>query len=241
VGSDVAIGWVTPGTVRTEFVDSLLRTVGYDQGAGGQRIAGWNGVTCSANVSAGRNALVEWFLASPAQWLMTIDSDMVWQPDAVHQLLAAADVQDRPLVGGLCFGRDGDTGMVWPTMYDITGTPEEPQFVRYDSWPPDDLFPVLGTGAAFLLAHRRVFEAIAERGFSKAYPWFQETALAGMRVGEDMTLCMRAAQVGIPTHVHTGVHIGHCKDFVLTVEAYRGQQMMLAAVREQEATADAHA
>lgn len=235
--ADVLIGWVHPGKVDSVFTDALLHTIAYDRASGGERIAGWNGVQCSANISAGRNKLVEGFLESSAQWLVMIDTDMVWTADAVHQLLEVADPDTAPIVGGLCFGQEPDTGLVFPTMYDLTEVDGQAEFVRYDVWAPESLFAVLGTGAAFLLVHRTVFEAVRDKGFSVAFPWFQETELEGKRVGEDVTFCMRASLVDKPTHVHTGVHIGHVKSHLVTTQAYFAQRMMLA--QQERAAADA--
>lgn len=224
---DVVIGNINPGEVSSAFVDCLLRTVAYDRG-NGNRIAGWNFVQVSANVSAGRNALVEWFLDSPAQWLVQIDSDMAWTPDSVHRLLEQADPVERPIVGGLCFAQEADTGMIWPTMFDLAGTEENIEFIRYDEWEPDALLPVGSTGAAFLLTHRSVCEAIRDHGFSAAYPWFQEREIGGRRSGEDVSFCLRAAAVGAKVHVATSVAIGHIKRHVVTLDGYRAQRAMLA-------------
>jgi hypothetical protein len=230
---DVVVGWVHPGRVHNAFMDSLLRTISHDRATAG-RIVGWNGVQSSANISAARNALMEWFLASPADWLVMIDTDMVWNADAVHRLLDHANPGTAPIVGGLCFGREADTGLIFPTMYDLAGTAEHLEFVRYEAFPPDTMFQVVGTGAAFLLVHRRAAEAVRDHGFSTAYPWFQERELAGMRVGEDVTFCMRAGQCDLPVFVHTGVHIGHIKEHVVTVDAYLTQRAMLAPQPEEE-------
>jgi hypothetical protein len=224
---DVVIGNVNPGAVSSAFVDCLLRTIGYDR-HNGNRIAGWNFVRCSANISAGRNALVEWFLASPAQWLLSIDSDMVWPADALHRLLEVADPDKYPVVGGLCFAKEADTGLLWPTMFDLVGSQEKPELIRYETWEPDGLFRVAATGAAFLLVHRSILERIRDRDFSRAYPWFQERELGGQRSGEDATFCFRVAAVGSSVHVHTGVAIGHIKEHLVTEEGYRAQRAMLA-------------
>ncbi len=221
------------------FVHSLLRTVAFDR-YNGNRIAGWRGVQCSANISSGRNALVEWFLASPAQWMIMIDTDMVWDGDAVHRLLAVADPVARPIVGGLCFAQEADTGAVWPVMFDLGGTEEQLQFLRISDWPDGELLPVGSTGAAFLLIHRSVCEAIRDyrrpdgSRFSTAYPWFQERELGGMRSGEDVSFCLRAAAVGKSIHVHTGVSIGHIKEHIVTVHAYRAQQEMARGAETEE-------
>lgn len=224
---DVFVGNVSPGTVSTKFTDCLMRTIGYDR-YHGNRISHWLFIECSANISTGRNTLVERFLESNCEWLIQIDSDMVWQPDAVHQLLAVADPVERPVIGGLCFAMEGDTGLIWPTIFDLGGTEENLEFIRWDAWEDGAILPVASTGAAFLLAHRSVFEAIRDRKFSEAYPWFQERELGGLRAGEDVTFCIRAAGVGVKVHVHTGVGIGHIKKHTITVEGYRAQRAMLA-------------
>lgn len=232
--ADTVIGFVHPGEVTTPFLDSLLRTIAHDR-AGADRIAGWNGVQCSANISAGRNALVEWFLASPARWLVSIDTDMCWRPDAVHRLLEVADPVTAPIVGGLCFAEDAGTGQIWPTLFDLGGTEADPEFVRYDTYPPDTLFPVVGTGAAFVVMYRGALEAVRDRKFSATAPWYEEREMAGKRVGEDMTLCLRAAQCDIPVHVHTGVAIGHIKRHVVTETGYLTQRAMIAEAERRAA------
>lgn len=224
---DVVLGWVHPGDVTNIFMDSVLRTIGYDRGIGGRRIAGWNAVQCSANVSSGRNSLVEWFLETPANWLMMIDTDMCWEADAVHRLLDVAHPDRMPVVGGLCFAQEADTGRIWSTMFDLGGTEDDPQFVRYDSWPDDTLVEVVGTGAAFLLIHRKAAEAVRDRAFSATFPYFQERELAGRKVGEDVTFCMRVRQAGLPVFVHTGVTTGHRKTHIVTLDTYRAQMAIL--------------
>lgn len=235
--NDLVIGWVHPGEVHTAFMDSILRTIAYDMQQGGSRIAGWNGIQCSANVSAGRNALVDWFLdESPAEWLMQIDTDMIWEPDAVHRLLKVADPKHAPIVGGLCFGIEADTGTIFPTLYDLGGSEEKLEFLRHRTFEWADLYRVTGTGAAFLLVHRSVFEAFRRRDFNVAYPYFQEMDLQGMRCGEDVTFCLRAGELGLPVHVNTNVQIGHIKPQVVTVNAY----MVQLSIQEQRAARQAN-
>jgi hypothetical protein len=224
---DIAIGWVDPGKVSTPFVKSLLATLAYDR-VNGCRIGGWIPIGSSANISAGRNEVVEQFLASPASWLAMVDTDMVWPPDAIHRLVESADPEKLPVVGGLCFAKEQDTGMVWPTLFVLVGSEDDPQLARYDEWIDGEMLPVAATGAAFLVMHRSVLEAVRDHGFSKAYPWFQEREFNGQRSGEDATFCLRVAAVGGTVHVNTAVDVGHIKEHIVTVEGYRAQRAMLA-------------
>jgi hypothetical protein len=227
VSGDVIVGWVRPRLVDGDFLDCLLLTLRFDQEVGGGRIGGFQRVVSSANVSDARNQLVNWFLTSTsADWLWMVDTDMVWAPEALHRLLAVADPDTAPIVGGLCFGRETRTGTVFPTLFELEAVPgsDEWRFYRYYDWPEGQLMPVDGTGAAFLLVHRRVFEAVRDHGYSKVFPWFQETENSGGRVSEDLTFCLRARDRGFPIFVHTGVHIGHIKDVAVGADTYRAQQ-----------------
>jgi hypothetical protein len=158
-----------------------------------------------------------------------VDSDMTFDPDVVERLLDYADPVKAPIVGGLCFGFD-EQGDVQPTLYGLIGEAEDPenlQVIRYHEWTPDAMYQVAGTGAACLLIHKSVLEAMRDfehprgkQGFNDAYPWFQETEHNGKPVGEDITFCWRAIQLGFPVYVNTAVQLGHVKDRILTMESY---------------------
>ncbi|MEU0078556.1 glycosyltransferase family 2 protein [Micromonospora tulbaghiae] len=222
MSGDVLIGWVHPGMVHAAFMDSLLHTLDRDRVSAQPRIVGYAGVQSSANVSGGRNRLVEWFLDhTAAEWLLMVDTDMVWPDDALERLLAAADPDTVPVVGGLCFAREAATGTVWPTLFHLEPVDDGGAFLRHDRWPADTLMPVAGTGAAFLLLHRTPLEAVRKHGFSRWFPWFQETENDFGAVAEDLTLCLRLHAIGVPVHVHTGVEIGHVKPHTVTGADYK--------------------
>jgi GT2 family glycosyltransferase len=159
---------------------------------------------------------------------------MTFQPDLIEALLEHADPVKAPIVGGLCFSMDND-GKLFPTLYDVIGTEECPEFVRYHEWQPESMMQVFATGAACLLIHRNALRAIRDYrnperpgqvGFSQAFPWFQETDFYGRAMGEDITFCLRAGRAGLPVHVNTAVKLGHIKEFELTFEHFAGQRAL---------------
>jgi hypothetical protein len=229
--SRVVFGYCSPQDVKTDFMESLLYTVLYDF-AGPKRLIEGGGllpVRAGVNLSGPRNEMVKKFLAfGKAEWLLMVDSDMVFMPDLVEKLLRNADPETAPIVGGLCFGFD-EKGEVQPTLYGFVGGPDDPQVVRYHEWPPDTMMQVAATGAAALLVHRGVFERMRDfqhpsrpgkLGFNDAYPWFQELEHNGRPVSEDIGFCWRAGLLGIPIYVDTSVQIGHVKQRVLTMDSY---------------------
>jgi GT2 family glycosyltransferase len=218
----VSIAFIHPGQVSAYFTTSLLGTMLYDQN-GPRRIVGLTNEWSSANVSAPRNYLTGKFVDdSSADWLLWIDSDMAWDHDALDLLLEVADPVTAPIVGGLCFGASHDR--LFPTIYQMTQTEDgRPTTCRVTDYPDNGIVQCAATGAAFLLIHRSVLTAIRDWNFNEAFPWFQETELAGQPAGEDLTFCLRAGICGFPVHVHTGVKIGHHKSHLLTHELFQSQ------------------
>lgn len=224
----VAIAYIHPGSVSSYFTESMLATlfwdVGQDKlGTRPRRIANVYQEWSSANVAASRNTVTQRFLdRNDADWLLWIDSDMQWSPTAVDMLLDVADPAERPIVGGLCFGMSQDG--LFPTIYqfaDIDGTLTT---IRIREYERDALVRCAATGAAFLLIHRGVLQAMADKCFNAAFPFFQETQHGDQPVGEDITFCIRAGLLGYPVFVHTGVRVGHHKSQVLTEELFLTQQ-----------------
>lgn len=222
-GKRVVLAYIHPGQVSAYFLEGMLATVLLDQNTE-RRIQTILQDWSSANVSQSRNKLTGKFLDDyDAEWLLWIDADMAWTPDAVYRLMDAADPEKAPIVGGLCFGASHDR--LFPTIY-LWGQTDDEKLVTYRpaDYPRDKVVPVAATGAAFLLIHRSVLHKMRAHGFSRTFPWFQETEYDGDPVGEDLTFCLRAAQLGIPVHVHTGVRIGHHKSTVLTEDVFLAQR-----------------
>lgn len=222
----VVLAYIHPGQTSAYFTQSLVNTLMFDQ-ATGRRVVGCLNEWSSANVSASRNSLTAQFLDDyDAEWLLWIDADMAWEHDALDRLLASADAKERPIVGGLCFGMSMDT--LFPTIYQfVTTEAGDLTTMRVGEYPHDTVLPCAATGAAFLLIHRTALESIRDRAFNAAFPWFQETELAGAPAGEDLTFCIRAGICGIPVHVDTSVHVGHHKSTVLTHAMFQAQRAAL--------------
>lgn len=227
------VGYLHPGTVHSGFVRSLINLMAYD-GAHSRRMCDGGGVIecqAGANLAGPRNDLVRSFLKQDVGWLLMVDSDMTFPPDALDRLMDKADRDKRPIVGGLCFGLEAD-GTHSPTLFDVCAGPDgAPQVVRHRNYPPDMLVKLAGTGAAFLLVHRSVFERFDSHeptpgtsAFSRVYPYFQETEYFGKPISEDLTFCFRAGFLNIPTYVDTGCVIGHLKTRQLDATSFAAQR-----------------
>jgi hypothetical protein len=218
----VAVGYLYGESVATGFANSLAAMLWVQARQGGV-VEDVFPEASGVNVSHGRNEVVRKLLASDCDWLLMLDTDMVFAADLPQRLLMRADPVSAPIVGALCFGVDN--GRLFPTLYDFTEDDGKFTTVRYQDFPRDTLFRVGATGAAALLVHRSALERIEAEAFDAVWPWFQETAVEGQRFGEDVTFCLRAAVCGIPVHVDTAVPIGHQKASVLTLDGFDAQRL----------------
>jgi hypothetical protein len=221
VTDTVTIAYLHQAEVAHSFHQSLLNLVLYD-GAHEARImrGGYLAMRASSGgLEEARNKVVEAFLSRDNDWLFVVDSDMGFASDTVERLLDAADPDERPIVGALCFawkeleldGMGGYRCEPRPTLFDYVETDDGVmKFMGRSSYPQDQMTQVAGTGAACILIHRTVLEKIrAEYGET----WYSRiVGDSGKRLGEDISFCVRAGAVGFPIWVHTGVKTTHLKN-----------------------------
>ena len=226
------IAWISPGQASMFFTTSLSLMLLRDR-AVERHIVNMMPLHSGVNVSHARNHLTSQFLDDnpEAEWLLWVDSDMEFEADALTRLIASADPVERPIVGGLCFGEDAETGL-FPTIYVFQKDADERvSCIRLGDYPDDTMFEVAATGAAFLLIHRGALEAMRAQNFDPVFPFFEELKMYDKPVGEDIAFCARARSTrtetwptGIPIYVNTGIHIGHHKSHMLTAKKFRQQQ-----------------
>lgn len=144
-------------------------------------------------IELGRTRAMARFLESTADYVLTIDDDVVAPDDALDRLLAL----NAP-VATAAYPIVVDTGLVWGVK--AAGT---------DHWMPElpgHVFPVRHTGLGFTLIHRDVFTRIRK-------PWFQFGAAPGGRVvGEDAWFSNGVTQAGLQILCDGAVRCSHFKD-----------------------------
>lgn len=243
------------GLNSTSFTESLLRL--YINDAGRHLAPPMFTPTSPMQVAANRSKAAAFLLdETDASWLLFIDSDMGFDPDAVDLLLAAANPDparvaepQHPIVGGLCFGMrkeesDGQGGwrsVPFPTIYDFRPAgfgDVRPGFVPRYNYGQDTVTQCAATGAAFLLIHRGALELIREK---LGDTWFDRAKLTpeSETMGEDLSFCLRAGGLGIPIFVHTGVRVSHLKPVWVGEDYYRDARMLAALAVSEGATPDA--
>lgn len=235
-GQGVLVAYLTPDIGNAHFQIALNAMLHYDAG-NSQRIHRHGDVVSHISgprVAAGRNHLVEAFLHHPKrpEWLLMLDSDMVFQPTLADELVAAADPVSAPIVGGLCFA-GGRSGQVRPTIGVLTNN-DPVEFEIIWDYPADSMVAIDWTGAACLLIHRSVLDDLGQQYEGRAHKWFAESEYGEKDYGEDVTFCLRSRKAGYPVHVHTGIKVGHMKMQVVDEETYLTYRRGITAMGEDE-------
>jgi hypothetical protein len=227
---DVAIGYLYADSIAAGFHGSLLELLWHDRGGPGN-VGSIIPVHAGVNISGPRNDVVRRFLESGSTWLLMLDADMTFSATLVEQFLDAADAENAPVVGGLCFGQaravDGvSIPIAFPTLFDWVRdeTTNRLELVRFNEYPEDALVRVGATGAACLFVHRAVFEYCRTPEL-EPFPWFSEGADNGRYVGEDVSFFMRLRNK-VPVHVHTGIKLGHQKTWTVDEDVYKLQRSL---------------
>lgn len=244
----VMIGYLSGSSVSNGFMHSMLsiKEADREQGWGHlQHPNWWFNQRSGVNVSRGRNNLIAAFLAmrDPApEWLLMVDSDMVFNAGALHSMMASTSVPDQMVIGGLCLAFGSDPAEERKTALMSTAFDPGPEIPGVGILPfrvlkasevkKNTLREVYGTGAAFLLVHRQVLIDVAYMTNSK-YGWFRELVIPDTRddidmfeandywVSEDLFFCLQARAAGHRVFVHTGVEVQHVKSVRLNEKLWR--------------------
>ena len=154
-------------------------------------------------------------------WI-TIDSDIVFTPETIFELLAALELQ--PVVAGYYAMADGKSFAVvkdWDTEYFAkNGTFKFLQKEDIDKWQSDiqQLFmPVSYSGLGFFGARKEVIDSIK-------YPFFDAPLQCIQGVdnielvdlcSEDVAFCKNIQAAGYTINLHTNLRVGHEKPIIL--------------------------
>ena len=167
----------------------------------------------TANLAKARNRLCDEFLKNytDAEWLWFVDTDMVFQPQLMHQMVARAVEHDVKILGALCVILTAD-GVI-PTLF--IDSPTTVTQVMLD-WAPNQLAEVAATGTGCLLIHRSVLQQMFDQSGGSTNCWFGFDIRFGddgseWALGEDVSFCLRAGEQGHKVYVDTTAHVGHHK------------------------------
>lgn len=153
-------------------------------------------------IEKARNELVVSAVEAKATHLMFVDSDMVFPPHAIDQLVD----RQKDIVGGLFYGRMHPKAHMY--RLDKDGNNQEIDIKEADK---KGMVEVDFMGTGFMLINMRVFEKLEPPFFRLSYD-YEKFGLKGNGlnpIGEDAYFCFTAKQAGFKIWCDTSFEIGH--------------------------------
>lgn len=150
-----------------------------------------------------RDTLAQMAMDQECDYVLWIDSDMVFPADALERLLK----HDKDMVTAVYYKRRGDHS---PVIY--CGVWEGEATTYYD-FPKDGLFEVAGCGFGFVLTRTEVLKAVTERYHLLFHPM--------IGLGEDLSFCNRWLSCGGEIWCDPTIKLGHIGECVFTEEDWK--------------------
>ena len=164
-----------------------------------------------------RNNLARQAVKSEADWVLWLDSDMVFGPDLLQRMLKVCTENDIDFLTALCFRRKPP---YTPTLFDrLEKTDKGASYTALMSV-PEGRFQVGGCGFAGVLMSMDVLLSVMAKFNGRMFE-----PIDGF--GEDVAFCWRARQCGYDIWCDSDIELGHVGNFVVTrsiFEAYSEEQ-----------------
>ena len=150
-----------------------------------------------------RNNLASMAVQNECDYVLWLDSDMIFPPDVLQKLLE--DREKGDIITGVYYRRVKPFKPVLYSKLEIND--EGCDWLGYDDYPTDDLFEVAGCGFGCVLTPTNVFLDVAQK--------FGDMFAPINGVGEDLSFCWRAKQCGYKIMADPSIQCGHVGHYVV--------------------------
>lgn len=161
-------------------------------------------------VYASRDTLATLAVTKEFDYVLWLDSDMVFKPDTLIRMMDTLQKNDLDILTGLCFRR---VPPYTPTLFDKLemdgGNCIHTEFDEI----PEELFEVGGCGFAAVLMKTDVFLDVSAKFGAMFTPIGSN--------GEDASFCMRARECGYKIYCDPKIVIGHVGNIVVDDVFYK--------------------
>lgn len=164
-----------------------------------------------------RNNLARQAIKSEADWVLWLDSDMVFKPTLLREMLDVCQKNSIDFLTALCFRRKPP---YTPCLFDRLEVKSNGKGASYTALLsiPDGLFQIGGCGFAGVLMSTDILVSVAAK--------FDGAMFDPMKgFGEDVAFCWRARQCGYTLWCDSDIEMGHVGSCVVTrgyFEAFNG-------------------
>lgn len=148
-----------------------------------------------------RNHLTEMAVRMEADYILWLDSDMVFSPDTLERMMAVLDSHPEvDILTGLYFRR---CAPFTPVAFEVLETDANGALVFENmATVPNELTEIAGCGFGAVLMRTECVYTIASKSGAT---WFSPLA----NVGEDCAFCMRAREAGYKIYLDPTIEFGH--------------------------------
>lgn len=198
-----------------QFAHSLATLASY--GIEDTKISIW--FNLGSLIYTSRNEIAKKALLDEADLVMWFDSDMVFNPDTMIEMLKYIDA-GHDMVTGVYYRR---TPPFTPTVFKTMDIDEEKQEAVWTEFEeiPSEPFEVAACGFGCVLMRTEVFVAV----FGKFGNMFAPIG----NVGEDIAFCWRARQCGYKILADPLIKLGHVGHTIITEDFFKNYQLTLKA------------
>lgn len=174
-----------------------------------------------------RNNLARQAIRSEADWVLWLDSDMVFAPDTLQRMLKVCQDNDIDFLTALCFRRKPP---YTPCLFDRLEKVEKGASYTALMSVPEGLFKVGGCGFAGVLMSTDVLISVGAKFNGRMFD-----PMDGF--GEDVSFCWRARQCGYDIWCDSSIEFGHVGNCIVTrgyFEAYGGNNVSESKTGEED-------
>ena len=160
-----------------------------------------------------RHKLIAEAIATEADRVLFLDSDMVFDSHLMERLAADMD-EGRDFVCGLYFRRTFPTNPILFKTVNIMGGEDKSEL--YADYPRDSLFEIEGCGFGAVMLSTELLKDVVGRF---PYPF---APIPGC-FGEDIAFCWRAKELGYKLWCDSRIKVGHVGFYVFNETTYQAQ------------------
>ena len=161
------------------------------------------GIISGSLIYDARNELAKRAMDENFDFVLWLDSDMVFNPDLMERLMT--DMENRMMVSGIYYKRVPlHTPVIFETCQ-INRLPDgglDPEAEAYARYPEHQIFPIAACGFGSVMMRTELIRRVTE----KLGPW---PFMPAGGFGEDLSFCMRVRNIGETIYADSDIQLGH--------------------------------
>ncbi len=206
----VCIGWIDSGTVYSGFIAYLSQILI-------NRSNRINDVVVASGpyLSWNRNSMIDMFLETESDWLLSLDSDLCIPIESFDELVQSVDKDEYPIMGGLYYLPLNGGKNIFPSAMKLLDD-KQGVFLSMEECSKDKgiVTNLHSVGNGFSMIHRSVFEKIKDANGQKL-GWFKDEYREEYDtwISDDVYFYAQCRALGIKISLNTNTTSQHLKVF----------------------------